>query len=111
LHATIRIPHPLTVFVVTEAQAAMIRATYEQRGEFSAAVDASMSTFTTPRIYTCLTDATLQNSRTTNFSAVRRSIGSWAANASTKADRDGHNRVAAGLDRMIDRREQQAAKA
>ena len=34
-----------------------------------------------------------------------------AANASTKADRDGHNRVAAGLDRMVDRRVQQAAKA
>jgi hypothetical protein len=27
------------MFVVTEAQAAMIRATYEQRGEFSAAVE------------------------------------------------------------------------
>jgi hypothetical protein len=39
LHATIRIPHPLTMFVVTEAQAAAIRATYEQRGEFSAAVE------------------------------------------------------------------------
>jgi hypothetical protein len=32
-------PHALTMFVVTEAQAAMIRATYEQRGEFSAAVE------------------------------------------------------------------------
>ena len=39
LHATICISHALTMFVVTEAQAAMIRATYEQRGEFSAAVE------------------------------------------------------------------------
>ena len=39
LHATIHISHALTMFVVTEAQAAMIRATYEQRGEFSAAVE------------------------------------------------------------------------
>jgi hypothetical protein len=39
LHATIRIAHGLKMFVVTEAQAAMIRATYEQRGEFSAAVE------------------------------------------------------------------------
>ena len=39
LHATIRIPHALTMFVVTEAQAAMIRTAYEQRGEFSAAVE------------------------------------------------------------------------
>ena len=37
--ATIRISHALTMFAVTEAQAAMIRATYEQRGEFSAAVE------------------------------------------------------------------------
>ena len=39
LHATIHISHALTMFVVTEAQAAAIRATYEQRGEFSAAVE------------------------------------------------------------------------
>jgi hypothetical protein len=39
LYATIRISHALAMFVVTEAQAAMIRATYEQRGEFSAAVE------------------------------------------------------------------------
>jgi hypothetical protein len=39
LHATIRISHALTMFVVTEAQAAKIRATYEQRGEFSAAIE------------------------------------------------------------------------
>ena len=39
LQATIRIYHALTMFVVTEAQAAMIRMTYEQRGEFSAAVE------------------------------------------------------------------------
>src|SRR5690242_11554328 len=39
LHATIHLFHALTMFVVTEAQAAMIRATYEQRGEFSAAVE------------------------------------------------------------------------
>jgi hypothetical protein len=37
LLATIHISHALTMFVVTEAQAAMIRATYEQRGELSAA--------------------------------------------------------------------------
>jgi hypothetical protein len=35
----IRIPHALTMFVVTEAQAAAIRTAYEQRGEFSAAVE------------------------------------------------------------------------
>jgi hypothetical protein len=39
LHATICIAHGLKMFVVTEAQAAMIRPTYEQRGEFSAAVE------------------------------------------------------------------------
>jgi hypothetical protein len=39
LHATICIFHALTMFIVTEAQAAMIRATYERRGEFSAAVE------------------------------------------------------------------------
>jgi hypothetical protein len=39
LHATIRIAHGLKMLVVTEARAAMIRATYEQRGEFSAAVE------------------------------------------------------------------------
>ena len=39
LRATIRVSHTLTMFVVTEAQAAMIRATYEQRGELSAAVE------------------------------------------------------------------------
>src|SRR5262245_46143213 len=39
LHATIRIPHALPMFVVTEAQAAMIRSIHEQRGEFSAAVE------------------------------------------------------------------------
>jgi hypothetical protein len=38
LPATIRISHALTMFVVTEAKAAMIRTAYEQRGEFSAAV-------------------------------------------------------------------------
>ncbi|HSU07107.1 MAG TPA: hypothetical protein VLI93_16215, partial [Acetobacteraceae bacterium] len=37
--ATIRKPHALTMFVVTEAQAATIRTAYEQRGEFSAAVE------------------------------------------------------------------------
>ena len=31
--------HALTMFVVTEAQAAAIRTAYEQRGEFSAAVE------------------------------------------------------------------------
>jgi hypothetical protein len=31
--------HALTMLVVTEAQAAAIRSTYEQRGEFSAAVE------------------------------------------------------------------------
>ena len=39
LRTTIRVSHPLTMFVVTEAQAAAIRAAYEQRGEFSAAVE------------------------------------------------------------------------
>jgi hypothetical protein len=39
LLATVPVPHALAVFVLTEAQAAMIRATYEQRGEFSAAVE------------------------------------------------------------------------
>ena len=39
LHTTIRLSHALTMFVVTEAEAAAIRATYEQRGEFSAAVE------------------------------------------------------------------------
>src|SRR5689334_11590409 len=38
LHA-IRIFHALTMFVVTEAQAAIIRATYERRGGFFAAVE------------------------------------------------------------------------
>ena len=32
-------PHALAMFVVTEAQAATIRTAYEQRGEFSAAVE------------------------------------------------------------------------
>ena len=32
-------PHALAMFVVTEADAAAIRAVYEQRGEFSAAVE------------------------------------------------------------------------
>jgi hypothetical protein len=31
--------HPAAMFVVTEAEAAAIRAVYEQRGEFSAAVE------------------------------------------------------------------------
>ena len=31
--------HPAGMFVVTEAEAAAIRAVYEQRGEFSAAVE------------------------------------------------------------------------
>ena len=39
LPATIRISHALTMFVISAAQAAMIRAAYEQRGEFSAAVE------------------------------------------------------------------------
>jgi hypothetical protein len=39
LPTAVRIFHALAMFVVTEAQAAMIRATYEQRGEFSAAVE------------------------------------------------------------------------
>jgi hypothetical protein len=33
------IPHALPMFVVSEADAAMIRTAYEQRGEFSAAVE------------------------------------------------------------------------
>src|SRR6185437_6710482 len=39
LHATLSIPHALTMFVVTEAQAAAIRTAHEQHGEFSAAVE------------------------------------------------------------------------
>jgi hypothetical protein len=39
LPTAIHINHALTMFVVTEAQAAMIRATYEQRGEISAAIE------------------------------------------------------------------------
>ena len=35
----IRMSHAVTMFVVTEAQAAAIRTAYEQRGEFSAAVE------------------------------------------------------------------------
>jgi hypothetical protein len=37
-HREPRLSHALTMFVVTEAKAAMIRTAYEQRGEFSAAV-------------------------------------------------------------------------
>ena len=37
--ATIRISHALPMFVLTDAQAAAIRTTYQQRGEFSAAVE------------------------------------------------------------------------
>jgi hypothetical protein len=32
-------PHALTMFVVTEEEAAAIRAVYQQRGEFSAAIE------------------------------------------------------------------------
>jgi hypothetical protein len=39
LHATIRISHALAMFVISEADAATIRTAYEQRGEFSAAVE------------------------------------------------------------------------
>jgi hypothetical protein len=39
LHATIDISHALSVFVLTEEQATTIRTAYEQRGEFSAAVE------------------------------------------------------------------------
>jgi hypothetical protein len=39
LPATIRKPHALAMFVISEAEAAAIRATYEQRGELSAAVE------------------------------------------------------------------------
>jgi hypothetical protein len=39
LPATIRKPHALAMFVISEAEAAAIHATYEQRGEFSAAVE------------------------------------------------------------------------
>ena len=37
--ATIRKPHALAMFVISEAEAAAIRATYKQRGEFSAAIE------------------------------------------------------------------------
>lgn len=39
MRATIGLFHALTMFVITEAEAAMIRTAYEQRGEFSAAVE------------------------------------------------------------------------
>jgi hypothetical protein len=39
LHATIDISHALSVFVLTEEQATTIRTAYEQRGEFSDAVE------------------------------------------------------------------------
>ena len=37
--ATIRKPHALAMFMISEAEAAAIRATHEQRGELSAAVE------------------------------------------------------------------------
>ena len=37
--ATIRKSHALAMFVISEAEAAAIRATYKQRGEFSAAIE------------------------------------------------------------------------
>jgi hypothetical protein len=39
LPATSLIPHAPAMFVVTEAEAAAIRAVYEQRGELSAAIE------------------------------------------------------------------------
>jgi hypothetical protein len=39
LPSSMRTPHPAGMFVVTEAEAAAIRAVYEQRGVFSAAVE------------------------------------------------------------------------
>jgi hypothetical protein len=39
LPLTTHILHALVMFVITEAEAAAIRATYEQRGEFLAAVE------------------------------------------------------------------------
>jgi hypothetical protein len=39
LPATIRKSHALAMFVISEAEAAAIRATYKQRGEFSAAIE------------------------------------------------------------------------
>jgi hypothetical protein len=48
----------------------------------------------------------------TNDQLQSRAAEYWvkAANALTKADRDGFTRVAAGLERIVDRREQRSAR-
>ena len=55
--------HPAGMFVVTEAEAAAIRAVYEQRGEFSAAVELR-------RLFPGMTD-------TAQARACARTIAGW----------------------------------
>jgi hypothetical protein len=55
--------HPAGMFVVTEAEAAAIRATYEQRGEFSAAIELR-------RLFPAVTD-------TAQARACARTIAGW----------------------------------
>ena len=55
--------HPAGMFVVTEAEAAAIRAVYEQRGEFSAAVELR-------RLFPAITD-------TAQARACARTIAGW----------------------------------
>ena len=55
--------HPASMFVVTEAEAAAIRAVYEQRGEFSAAVELR-------RLFPAVTD-------TAQARACARTIAGW----------------------------------
>ena len=55
--------HPAGMFVVTEAEAAAIRAVYEQRGEFSAAVELG-------RLFPGVTD-------TAQARACARTIAGW----------------------------------
>jgi hypothetical protein len=55
--------HPAGMFVVTEAEAAAIRAVYEQRGEFSAAIELR-------RLFPAVTD-------TAQARACARTIAGW----------------------------------
>src|SRR3954471_3840791 len=55
--------HPAGLFVVTEAEAAAIRAVYEQRGEFSAAIELR-------RLFPAVTD-------TAQARACARTIAGW----------------------------------
>jgi hypothetical protein len=56
-------PHPASMFVVTEAEAAAIRAVYEQSGELSAAVELR-------RLFPAVTD-------TAQARACARTIAGW----------------------------------